>query len=48
MRNTKAFKEAVADTLAELAHRGVTVRPGTVADTIERNIRASGTRRCCR
>ncbi|WP_407841395.1 hypothetical protein ACE1OC_41230 [Streptomyces sp. DSM 116496] len=40
MRNTKAFKEAVADTLAELARQGVTVRPGTVADTIERNIRA--------
>ncbi|MEU6215568.1 hypothetical protein ABZ891_37465 [Streptomyces sp. NPDC047023] len=39
MRNTKAFKEAVADTLAELAHQGVTVRPGTVADTIEQNIR---------
>ncbi|MGW1641519.1 hypothetical protein [Streptomyces lavendulae] len=44
MRNTKAFKEAVADTLAELARRGVTVRPGTVADTIERNIRAVATR----
>ncbi|MFD0271078.1 hypothetical protein ACFVGY_31600 [Streptomyces sp. NPDC127106] len=40
MRNTRAFNEAVADTLAELARRGVTVRPGTVADTIERNIRA--------
>ncbi|MFE5717873.1 hypothetical protein [Streptomyces erythrochromogenes] len=40
MRNTKAFKEAVAGTLAELAHHGVTVRPGTVADTVERNIRA--------
>ncbi|MFD3557963.1 hypothetical protein ACFWWA_38590 [Streptomyces goshikiensis] len=40
MRNTRAFKEAVADTLADLARRGVTLRPGTVADTIERNIRA--------
>ncbi|MGW0365863.1 hypothetical protein [Streptomyces sp. NPDC002990] len=39
MRNTKAFKEAAADTLAEPAHLGLTVRPGTVADTIERNIR---------
>ncbi|MFE4205475.1 hypothetical protein ACFRSX_30920 [Streptomyces goshikiensis] len=39
MRNTRAFKEAVTDTLAELARQGVTVRPGTVADTIERNIR---------
>ncbi|MFI8341923.1 hypothetical protein ACIF8W_17915 [Streptomyces sp. NPDC085639] len=37
MRNTNAFKEAFADTLAELARRGVTVRPGRVADTIERN-----------
>ncbi|MFE5489035.1 hypothetical protein ACFQ7Z_03600 [Streptomyces virginiae] len=43
MRNTRAFKEALADTLAELARRGVTVRPGTVADTIERNIRAVAT-----
>lgn len=31
MRNTKAFETAVADTLAELAKRGVTARPGTVA-----------------
>lgn len=38
MRNTKAFKEAVAQTLAELARRGVTVRPGTVADVIEENV----------
>ncbi|MFI9325779.1 hypothetical protein ACIGXI_39195 [Kitasatospora aureofaciens] len=38
MRNTKAFKEAVAQTLAELARRGVTVRPGTVEDVIERNM----------
>lgn len=43
MRNTKAFREAVAETMAELARRGVTVRPGTVADTIERNIRAVAT-----
>ncbi|WP_185091822.1 hypothetical protein [Streptomyces sp. 2132.2] len=39
MRNTNAFKKAVAETLAELARRGVTVRAGTVADTIERNFR---------
>ncbi|MEU9530371.1 hypothetical protein AB0D58_34040 [Streptomyces sp. NPDC048210] len=38
MRNTKAFQEAVAQTLAELAHRGVTLAPATVADTIERQI----------
>ncbi|MFF3343582.1 hypothetical protein [Streptomyces flavidovirens] len=38
MRNTKAFKEAVAQTLTELAHRGVTLAPSTVEDTIEKNI----------
>ncbi|MFJ5122315.1 hypothetical protein [Kitasatospora sp. NPDC088548] len=38
MRNTKDFKEAVAGTLAELARRGVTVRPGAVADVIETNV----------
>ncbi|MFF2191230.1 hypothetical protein [Streptomyces sp. NPDC058155] len=38
MRNTKAFKEAVAQTLAELAHRGVTLAPATVADAIEQQI----------
>ena len=38
MRNTKAFKEAVAQTLAELARRGVTLAPATVADTIEKQI----------
>ncbi|MEU4490164.1 hypothetical protein AB0H94_35730 [Streptomyces purpurascens] len=38
MRNTKAFKEAVAQTLAELARRGVTLAPVTVQDTIERQI----------
>ncbi|MEV3852233.1 hypothetical protein AB0J30_36445 [Streptomyces microflavus] len=38
MRKTKAFKEAVAETLAELARRGVTVAPATVADTIEQQI----------
>ncbi|MEE1736403.1 hypothetical protein PUR49_07800 [Streptomyces sp. BE147] len=38
MRNTKAFKEAVAQTLTELAHRGVTLAPTTVADTIEQQI----------
>jgi hypothetical protein len=38
VRNTKAFKEAVAQTLAELARRGVTVRPGAVADVIEKNV----------
>nr|MDT0519818.1 hypothetical protein [Streptomyces sp. DSM 41633] len=43
MRNTKAFREAAAETLAQLARRGVTVRPGTVADTIETNIRAVAT-----
>ncbi|MGW5259098.1 hypothetical protein ACWERW_40620 [Streptomyces sp. NPDC004012] len=40
MRNTKAFKEAVAQTLAELARRGVTLAPSTVEDTIEKNINA--------
>lgn len=38
VRNTKAFKEAVAETLAELAHRGVTLAPATVADSIETQI----------
>ncbi|GHI25487.1 hypothetical protein Shyd_68580 [Streptomyces hydrogenans] len=38
MRNTKAFKEAVAQTLAELARRGVTFAPATVEDTIEKQI----------
>ncbi|WP_260868098.1 hypothetical protein [Streptomyces sp. SAJ15] len=38
MRNTKAFKEAVAQTLAELARLGVTLAPATVEDTIEKNI----------
>ncbi|MFB7672725.1 hypothetical protein ACFC26_15075 [Kitasatospora purpeofusca] len=38
MRNTKAFKEAVAETLAALARRGVTVRPGTVEDIIEERV----------
>jgi hypothetical protein len=40
VRNTKAFKEAVAETLAELARRGVTLTPATVEDTIERNVQA--------
>ncbi|MFZ4176650.1 hypothetical protein ACOZCI_20475 [Streptomyces griseoincarnatus] len=40
MRNTKAFKEAVAQTLAELARRGVTLAPSTVEDTIEKNVSA--------
>ncbi|MFB0632741.1 hypothetical protein [Streptomyces sp. AB3(2024)] len=40
MRNTKAFQEAVAETLSELARRGVTVRPGSIADAIEQNMRA--------
>ncbi|KQV13713.1 hypothetical protein ASC99_33425 [Kitasatospora sp. Root107] len=44
VRDTKAFKDAVAQTLAELARLGVTVRPGTVADTIERNISAVAAR----
>lgn len=39
MRNTKTFQDAVAGTLTELARRGVTVRPGSVADIIEQNIR---------
>lgn len=43
MRNTKAFKEAVAETLAELARRGVTLTPATVEDTIERNVQAVAT-----
>lgn len=34
----EAFKEAVAQTRAELAHRGVTLGPVTVADTMERNV----------
>ncbi len=38
VRNTKAFKEAVAQTLAELAHRGVTLAPSTVEDTIEKDV----------
>lgn len=38
VRNTKAFKEAVAQTLAELARRGVTLAPATVEDTIEKQI----------
>ncbi|MFE9687858.1 hypothetical protein [Streptomyces sp. NPDC006285] len=38
MRNTKVFKEAVAQTLTELAHRGVTLATATVQDTIERQV----------
>ncbi|MEU3657871.1 hypothetical protein AB0E67_35025 [Streptomyces sp. NPDC032161] len=38
VRNTKAFKEAVAQTLAELAHKGVTLAPSSVEDFIENNI----------
>lgn len=38
MRNTKAFKDAVAQTLTELARLGVTVRSGAVADIIEANM----------
>jgi hypothetical protein len=40
VRNTKPFKDAVAQTLTELARQGVTLAPGTVEDTIERNIQA--------
>ncbi|WP_331733563.1 hypothetical protein OG948_59865 (plasmid) [Embleya sp. NBC_00888] len=40
MKNTKAFRTALGETLSELARRGVTVRPGTVADTIEANMTA--------
>ncbi|WP_416971577.1 hypothetical protein [Streptomyces sp. 4F14] len=39
MRNTKAFKDAVAQTLAELARRGVTIGPATVEDSVERSMR---------
>ncbi|WP_247706343.1 hypothetical protein [Streptomyces liliiviolaceus] len=38
MRNTKGFKDAVAQTLAALARREVTLSPSTVADTIEQQI----------
>ncbi|WP_394425616.1 hypothetical protein [Streptomyces sp. SGAir0957] len=38
VRNTKAFKEAVAQTLAELARLGVTLAPATVEDTIVKNM----------
>ncbi|MEU6237192.1 hypothetical protein [Kitasatospora sp. NPDC047058] len=40
MRKSKAFKEAAAETLAALARRGVTVRPGTVEDIIEERVTA--------
>ncbi|WP_317620848.1 hypothetical protein [Streptomyces sp. CBMA123] len=40
MRNTKAFKEAAAETLTELAHRGITLRPGAVEDIIEERVTA--------
>lgn len=43
VRNTKAFQQAAAQTLAELARRGVTVRPGAVEDVIERNVTAVAT-----
>lgn len=39
MRNTKAFKDAVAQTLAELARRGVTIGPATVEDAIAQSMR---------
>ncbi|MFI9029993.1 hypothetical protein [Streptomyces sp. NPDC053560] len=35
MRNTKAFKDAVARTLAELARKGVTMGPTMVTVVIE-------------
>ncbi|WP_258056079.1 hypothetical protein [Streptomyces sp. Ru62] len=38
LRNTKAFKEAVAQTSAELAQRGVPLAPAMVGDTIVRNV----------
>lgn len=38
VRNTTAFKEAAAQTLTELARRGVTFAPTTVEDTIEKNM----------
>ncbi|MFF3429639.1 hypothetical protein [Streptomyces sp. NPDC002602] len=34
MRNTKAFKDAVAVTLSELARRGFAFHRGTIADTV--------------
>ncbi|MFJ8826871.1 hypothetical protein ACIREE_34505 [Streptomyces sp. NPDC102467] len=40
MRNSKAFKGAVAQTLAALAHRGVTLAPATVEDFVEDRIAA--------
>ncbi|MER7914496.1 hypothetical protein [Streptomyces sp. NPDC096068] len=40
MRNTKAFKQTVTQTLAELARKGVTFAPSTVEDAIEQQIAA--------
>jgi hypothetical protein len=40
VRNTQAFKDAVAQTLAELARLGVTLRPGAVGDIVEQNVNA--------
>lgn len=40
VRLTTINQEAVAETLAELARRGVTFTPATVEDTIERNVQA--------
>ncbi|MGW3073971.1 hypothetical protein [Kitasatospora sp. NPDC001132] len=37
-RNSKAFQQALGQTLAELASRGVTVGPNSIADAIEHNI----------
>jgi len=40
VRNTKAFREAAAETMAALARRGITVRSGTVEDIIEERVTA--------
>ncbi|MER6386890.1 hypothetical protein ABT236_00245 [Streptomyces sp. NPDC001523] len=39
MRNTKAFKDAVAVTLSELTSRGFAFRRGTIADTVRDGMR---------
>ncbi|MEV1023039.1 hypothetical protein [Streptomyces sp. NPDC050264] len=40
MRNSQAFKSAVAQTLAELARQGVTLGPAAVEDAIEERMQA--------
>ncbi|MFD5888868.1 hypothetical protein ACFWHQ_23180 [Streptomyces sp. NPDC060334] len=39
MRNTKAFKDAVAVTLSELTRRGLAFRRGTIAGTVRDSMR---------